>query len=344
MHDFRSSQPGNRDDRAATAAIVPAGLRGSPGGAAAPSPRRARSARPVRAWVAGLLARIEELVLLPVTLCFALSADLEAKGSVLLSRRRAARRLARLHRWTIEPLLARALDATPAFREFMEQAKGKGPLWTLHHAARDERLGGPLLQDYLSSSGWRTMLRSPVRFGLLALAAPLALATLALLGTGAVLDHGALGWQVALVMLLFCLTAAASALIFTGLRRTPTALMRCLRTWSWQDVCSWVLLIVLIPALGFAAISSLLIHHDLVAVKGAHPHDASLTLATFEAYMWNLGQAVPILHLPDQLSPRLTFPTAAGGGLLLAYELLVAVPLLNLGAIMLKRWFGDGGQ
>jgi hypothetical protein len=55
-----------------------------------------------------------------------------------------------------------------------------------------------------------------------------------------------------------------------------------------------------------------------------------------------VADAVPILKVPETLNwePRLTFPTFAGGAIVLAYKLVLVVPFAQLAAVGVAGWFG----
>ena len=68
-------------------------------------------------------------------------------------------------------------------------------------------------------------------------------------------------------------------------------------------------------------------------------------MRTLETFGWSLADAVPIVKIPDTLDwpPKLEYTTPTGHGAVLAYKILLVLPLVQLAAIALKRSFGEAG-
>jgi hypothetical protein len=172
--------------------------------------------------------------------------------------------------------------------------------------------------------------------------APLLLGLLVLVTTNSLLVTGSTAVQVALVVAMFALAVGAGALVYLlALRPTRARMLTLVRSWGWEDLTWWAIFVVIMPTAAFAAAAAVLVHHDLIASTGPTTDDW-LAYRTFETFAWNFADAVPVLKVPETLhwKPELELTSVTGGALVLAYKLLLVLPLVQLAAIALSRSFG----
>lgn len=109
-----------------------------------------------------------------------------------------------------------------------------------------------------------------------------------------------------------------------------------------EDVIWIMMLIVLVPALGFACVEAVLVINHVAAVDGISPHDPLLVLKIVDLLIWNVVNAIPLVDATSTLHWDYPFEytTAVGGALVLVYKLLFLVPLSQLLAAAVARLFG----
>jgi hypothetical protein len=128
------------------------------------------------------------------------------------------------------------------------------------------------------------------------------------------------------------------------LGKTRQQLIHRVERWSRRDKAYLMALIVIVPTVGFATLTAFGIHQHMFGLEGDHPRTKGLSFAAFDTYLWHLAHAVPFLDIPDTLEWKasLDFREWYGGNLLiLAYKVALIVPLLQLFALVLKRFFAD---
>ena len=140
-----------------------------------------------------------------------------------------------------------------------------------------------------------------------------------------------LGWQI------------AAALVFPPLSiiMLRMSLVRAIRK-TLQDLAWIMMLIVLVPALGFACVEAVLVINHVAAVDEIAPHDPLLVVKIVDLLVWNVVNAIPLVDATSTLHWDYPFEytTAVGGALVLVYKLLFLVPLSQLLAAAVGRLFG----
>ena len=140
-----------------------------------------------------------------------------------------------------------------------------------------------------------------------------------------------IGWEV------------AGALVFPPLSVMVLrlSLVRAIRK-TLQDLAWIMMLIVLVPALGFGCVEALLVINHVAAVDGISSHDPLLVPKIVDLLIWNAIHAIPLVDATSTLHWNYPFEytTAVGGTLVLVYKLLFLVPLSQLLAVALARLFG----
>jgi hypothetical protein len=177
---------------------------------------------------------------------------------------------------------------------------------------------------------------------LLVVLAPPLLGLVVLVTINSLLVTGSTEVQVTLVVAMFALAMGAGALVYLlALRPTRGRVLGLVRSWGWEDLAWWAMFVVMMPTVAFAVAAAVLVHHELIASKGPTT-DAWLAFRTFETFAWNFADAVPVLKVPETLhwKPELELTSMTGGALVLAYKLLLVLPLVQLAAIALTRTFG----
>lgn len=103
---------------------------------------------------------------------------------------------------------------------------------------------------------------------------------------------------------------------------------------------SSIVILVGIATGGFAGTSVLLYDQGVGALSGGQPEGTALATAIYWYYLWHLASSVPLLEIPSTLNweLRYTFTDHVHGALLLAYKVVVIVPLLSLAAYVVARW------
>jgi hypothetical protein len=140
-----------------------------------------------------------------------------------------------------------------------------------------------------------------------------------------------IGWQI------------AAALVFPPLSIMVLrmSLVRAIRK-TLEDLVWIMMLIVLVPALGFACVEAVLVINHVAAVEEIAPHDPLLVLKIVDLLIWNVINAIPLVDATSTLHWDYPFEytTAVGGALVLVYKLLFLVPLSQLLAATVGRLFG----
>jgi hypothetical protein len=140
-----------------------------------------------------------------------------------------------------------------------------------------------------------------------------------------------IGWQIAAALLFPPLSIMVLRLSLVGAIRKTL-----------QDLVWIMMLIVLVPALGFGCVEALLVIHHIAAVDDISSHDPLLVVKIVDLLMWNAVRAIPLVDATSTLHWDYPFEytTAVGGALVLVYKLLFLVPLSQLLAAALARLFG----
>jgi hypothetical protein len=168
-----------------------------------------------------------------------------------------------------------------------------------------------------------------------------------LAATDALLTTSDLVFQILLVFALATVGLIAGAAVYLlALRPTRGKILNLVAAWSKEDLWWWGLLLLLLPTLAFASVSAMLIHWNIIDAVGVERNTPKLAYKTFGTYLWNLTDSVPVLKIPETLlwNAPLTFKTKAGGCLVLAYKILLILPLAQLAAVALARAFGDSAS
>jgi hypothetical protein len=188
----------------------------------------------------------------------------------------------------------------------------------------------------------------PGRFGLTLVMwlgpAAIALGLLSLTNTAL---GGPVGWQITLAVLNVAFGVVGGAAAYAlALRSSRRRVLGVVGGWTRGDLWFFGSLLVLLPSVAFASVSAMLVAAEVIDGKGAESTDATLAFKSFESYVWSLADAVPILKVPETLNwdPQLTFPTLAGGALVLAYKVVLVLPLAQLAALAITGWFGGGAE
>lgn len=140
-----------------------------------------------------------------------------------------------------------------------------------------------------------------------------------------------IGWQIAAALLFPPLSLIVLRLSLVGAIRKTL-----------QDLVWIMMLIVLVPALGFGCVEALLVIHHIAAVDDISSHDPLLVVKIVDLLIWNAVHAIPLVDATSTLHWDYPFEytTAVGGALVLVYKLLFLVPLSQLLAAALARLFG----
>jgi hypothetical protein len=225
-----------------------------------------------------------------------------------------------------------SLDADAA-----KYALEKGPLTAYARVAKDE-LGGPILRWSIRGVGM-PIFPSPI--AVLALPVILSFGVLAL--TDSVLGSSLAVRLLLAAIVTICGLIAVVAIYGVALRPTRRMVLGAVGGWGLTDIWIFGSLVVLLPTVALASVTALLVHAGVIPVAGVAATDGQLAFRTAETYLWNLADSVPLLKVPTTLHwmPKLEFSTAAGGALVLAYKLLLVVPLVQLATIAVKQLFGD---
>ena len=145
-----------------------------------------------------------------------------------------------------------------------------------------------------------------------------------------------IGWQIGAALVFPPLSIMVLRLALAGAIRKTL-----------PDVVWIMMLILLVPALGFACVEAVLVINHVAAVDGISPHDPLLVLKIVDLLIWNVVNAIPLVDAPSTLHWDYPFEytTAVGGALVLVYKLLFLVPLSQLLGAGIARLFGkDSGR
>ena len=114
--------------------------------------------------------------------------------------------------------------------------------------------------------------------------------------------HGSRLWLAILVVGIVALFAFSGLfhLLQLLLPRSRAAIAAMTRRWPWYDRFVWICAFVVWPTAGFAGVAALLSPHGVLELR-ADRHDGS-TWHLFEAYAWNLADAVPVLKVSQTLN------------------------------------------
>lgn len=223
----------------------------------------------------------------------------------------------------------------------LRAAREEGPLNALQRFSRGE-LGGPLSTAVIRRVPYVFALNR-WQYPLFVYLGPLLVGYTFLLLTDEALD-ASLGWRLLLAAGISAYGLAAGAGAYAlALRSTRKRVLGLVGRWSREDLWFLGALLVILPTVAFASVSAFLVHEGSIGVKGASQTDRDLTVSTFETFLWNLADAVPVLKVPKtrDWEPALKFTTMTGGALVLAYKLLLVLPLAQLAAIGIAGLLGD---
>lgn len=223
------------------------------------------------------------------------------------------------------------------------EVRERGPLHAAHLIAGGQ-LGGPITRFAFRHLLGARAFGQPVPFFLTAVFGPPLFGLLALIATDIVLSGGSTVVQVLFVAVLVVLAAVACVLTYLlALRPTRDRMLSVVRRWSREDLAWWGEMVVVVPMVAFAAVTAWLVRRKLIGFEGVEASEWGLSFKTLEVFAWSLADAVPILNAPETLmwTPQLKLTTMTGGALVLAYKLVLILPLVQLVAIALARSFGD---
>jgi hypothetical protein len=235
-----------------------------------------------------------------------------------------------------------------ATRVVLEVARDRGPLEAWYRVRTGE-LGGPTVV-FLRSVGrqifplWGRRRMSLRRFRLEALLVPPLMGAGILLGANEVLEESSPDAVIGLAVLVLIATLLGSgAAYLLALRPTRGRVLGVIREWSREDLAFWGVLVLILPTAGFAAIASVLVHAELIGYRGISGSDSYIAFRTFETFVWSFADAIPFLKVPETLNwtPHLKLTTASGGALLLAYKVMLLLPVVQLITLALARSFGQ---
>jgi hypothetical protein len=113
--------------------------------------------------------------------------------------------------------------------------------------------------------------------------------------------------------------------------------------WNKRDKAYWTALVVIVPTVGFATVTTCCVRHNVLLLKGTDAQDASVPFLSFSTYVRSLADAIPFLDVSKTLGWKagLRFREWQGNLLLLIYKVALIVPLLQLATLVLKRLFTD---
>ncbi len=222
----------------------------------------------------------------------------------------------------------------------------RGPLWAYGQIASGKR-GGRALRLF-ASVGAR--LPCNLEIWLLAFGFPAVVIAGALAITDAAL-HSQPVLQYAVPLAVFVVSVPVmTGLLFVASKRYQRGLTRHFGAWSLPDIVWIAAVTVTTPAVGFAALTSLLITVGLfpatVTPSGLAADlgvaDWALTAKAFEMYVWSLADAIPVLKIPETLdwTSPVVLETIGGRVLVLAYKIVVLLPLAQLATGLIDSMFG----
>ncbi len=231
-------------------------------------------------------------------------------------------------------------DETAASEALVSEALALGPLH-----AYSRFVGGETGARFFPGF---TRLTGLGRFGgldvwLVAVLIPAVVVFLALTAMGSSLNFSPMVEAIVAGVLFAISLVGASVLYLVASKRYQAAVVGQLKGWSRADILWFSALVVVIPAVGFAAVTSVGVHHGFLKADGMPAAISDLPFAAFGLYIWNLADAIPVLEIPDTLlwKPQMTLTTTAGGVLVLSYKVLVILPFVQLIGSALARTFGE---
>lgn len=166
------------------------------------------------------------------------------------------------------------------------------------------------------------------------LAAPVTVSVLALAISDWAVNAGP--WWLAIGVVAVVSLVAASGLVFLLSLLWPHSraeLRAATENWPWYERLEWLSCFLLWPTAGFACVAALLSEPGVFGKQGvlelSRPAYDGSPWRMFEAYLWNLADAVPILKVPRTLNwcEPFRFEDFGGGLLLLAYKVVFIVPV-----------------
>jgi hypothetical protein len=147
----------------------------------------------------------------------------------------------------------------------------------------------------------------------------------------------------ALMLLALIAVPAGTQLIWTRLSVRGRAELDMALAERWPTALGFYLTLLAACTTGFSSVSVLLTRFGIGHLSGAAVGRHEVVAATYESYLWHLADAIPVLKIPETtnwvLHRRFTDPIQ--GGLLLAYTVLVILPLIYAGTKLLRRWTDD---
>jgi hypothetical protein len=120
-------------------------------------------------------------------------------------------------------------------------------------------------------------------------------------------------------------------------------LLQHIAAWNKRDKAYWTALVVIVPTVGFATVTTCCVRHNVLLLQGTDAQDASVPFRSFSTYVRSLADAIPFLDVSQTLGWKagLSFRDWQGNLLLLIYKIALIVPLLQLATLVLKRLFTD---
>jgi hypothetical protein len=147
------------------------------------------------------------------------------------------------------------------------------------------------------------------------------------------------------VVLGFALVTALISVILYGVvfGHSRPMLLQHIAGWTKRDKAYWTALVVIVPTVGFATVTTCCVRHHWLWLQGTDPQDASVPFRSFSTYVRSLADAIPFLDVSQTLGWKagLSFRDWQGKLLLLTYKIALIVPLLQLATLVLKRLFTD---
>lgn len=151
-------------------------------------------------------------------------------------------------------------------------------------------------------------------------------------------------WQTMITVAQAVLALLSAAFLFalmvpTIRRRFATGT----RGWSRAELFFWFAVVVVVVTTGFVGITATLTEYQITSTAGVKPPDARIPFELFNYYCRSLFGMIPLLDIPTTLNWQQGYRAdqLGGGGLLLAYKVLLAIPLLHLATLYVGHWFKE---
>ena len=127
------------------------------------------------------------------------------------------------------------------------------------------------------------------------------------------------------------------------LGHSRAVLLQHIAGWNLRDKIYWITLVVIVPTVGFATVTTYCVRHQLLWLQGTDPQDGSVPFESFSTYVRSLADAIPFLDVSQTLGWKagVSFRDWQGKLLLLIYKVALIVPLLQLTTLLLKRLFTE---